>query len=79
MFGHVANNAYFCAAIALTSHYEKYNLHTAASGDILAASGDILAASGDGLAAASGDCPAASRDNLATASRDGPADRHGAE
>lgn len=72
MFGHVANNAYFCAVIALTSHYEKYNLHTAASGD-------ILAASGDGLAAASGDCPAASRDNLATASGDGPADRHGAE
>ena len=37
MFGHVANNAYFCAVIALTSHYEKYNLHTDASRDILAA------------------------------------------
>lgn len=37
MFGHVANNAYFCAVIALTSHYEKYNLHTDASEDIPAA------------------------------------------
>lgn len=72
MFGHVANNAYFCAVIALTSHYEKYNLHTAASGDgLAAASGDSPAASGDG--------PAASRDILAAASGDSPADRHGAE
>ena len=52
MFGHVANNAYFCAVIALTSHYEKYNLHTDASGDgPAAASGGIpAAASGDGPA-----------------------------